>query len=293
MSFFLGTLLLAIVTALACALPGVFVVLRKHSMLIDAIGHSVLPGIAVGYLLTNDLNSPLVILAAALAGLLVVLGAQWLGDTGLISGDAPQGLIFPALFSFGVILITANFANVHLDTHAVLVGDLNLAAWEQLSIAGTLIGPKYLYIMLLVLALNCAFLFVLYPQLLLTTFDAGFARSVGLRVAVLNCVFMFVVSLTATAAFNAVGAILVIALIVIPAAGAKLVATSVPMMLAVAAAIAVVGAAGGFWIAFLLDAPTSATMTLIYGVLFGCCLILSRLLPKLPQRRVAQAPVAA
>src|SRR5690606_33279206 len=123
-----------------CALPGTFIVLRKNSMLVDAISHAVLPGIVVGYFFTQDLESPLLIVGAALAGLVVAVGSEWLGRTGLLTGDAPQGLVFPALFSAGVILVTAKFANVHLDTHAVLVGDLNLAAWEQLTVGGVAIG---------------------------------------------------------------------------------------------------------------------------------------------------------
>src|SRR5690625_6129699 len=86
-------------------------------MLVDAISHAVLPGIVVGYFITRDLESPLLILGAALAGLVVVLGSEWLTRTGLLTGDAPQGLVFPALFSGGVILVSVNFANVHLDTH--------------------------------------------------------------------------------------------------------------------------------------------------------------------------------
>lgn len=276
MSFIVGTLLLAVVTASACAVPGVFVVLRKHSMLIDAIGHAILPGIALGYLFTNNLNSPVVIVCAALAGVLVVLGAQWLGDSGLVIGDAPQGLIFPALFSVGVILITSHFSNVHLDTHAVLVGDLNLAAWHQLSLGGVQIGPVHLYIMLAVLVLNVAVIGLFYPQLLASTFDGQFARSIGVPVGMLSIAFMFLVSLTVTAAFNAVGAILVIALVVIPAAAAKQLATTVPRMMALTVLLAAVGAVAGFGVAYLLDAPTSATMTVIYGLEFLSCALWAR-----------------
>ena len=154
MSFVLGTSLLAVVTALACALPGVFIVLRKNSMLVDAISHAVFPGIVVGYLFSRDLDSPILIAGAALAGLLVVLGSEWLSRTGLITGDAPQGLIFPALFSIGVILITMNFSNVHLDTHTVLVGDLNLASFEQFAVQGIPVAPVYLVLMLGMLALK-------------------------------------------------------------------------------------------------------------------------------------------
>ncbi|MBO1900664.1 metal ABC transporter permease [Leucobacter weissii] len=268
MSFVLGTTLLAVVTALACAIPGAFVVLRRNSMLVDAISHAVLPGIVVGYFFTRDLDSPVLILGAALAGLLVVLGSEWLSRTGLLTGDAPQGLVFPALFSVGVILVTLNFANVHLDTHAVLVGDLNLAAFEQLVVDGVALGPAYLYLMLGVLVLNLAFLALFYPKLKITTFDARFAATAGLRVGLLNTAFMFLVSLTVTAAFHAAGAILVIALVVVPGATAYLLSRRLPVMIALTAGIAAAGAVAGFWIAYALDAATSAGMAVFYGALF-------------------------
>jgi len=268
MSFILGTTLLAVVTALACALPGVFVVLRKNSMLVDAISHAVLPGIVVGYFFTHSLDSPLLIVGAALTGLIVVLGSEWLTGTGLITGDAPQGLIFPALFSGGVILVTLNFANVHLDTHAVLVGDLNLAAFHQLIVGGVSIGPSYLYVMLGVLTLNVAFLTAGYHRLKITTFDAQFASSIGVRSGLVNTAFMFMVSLTVTAAFNAAGAILVIALMIVPPATAYLVSRRLPVMIALTAVIAAGGAVAGFRLSYALDAATSAGMAVFYGVVF-------------------------
>lgn len=277
MSFVVGTALLAVVTALACALPGTFVVLRKSSMLVDAISHAVLPGIVVGYFFTRDIGSPWLILGAALAGLVVVLGSEWLSRTGLLTGDASQGLVFPALFSAGVILVSANFANVHLDTHAVLVGDLNLAAWEQLSIAGVPLGPTYLYVMLGMLLINVVFLGVSYPRLKVTTFDPQFATTLGIRTGLVNTAFMFLVSLTVTAAFNAAGAILVIALMIVPPATAHLLTRTLPTMLGLTMVIAAVGALTGFWIAYVVDAATSAGMAVFYGVVFIAALGVARL----------------
>lgn len=288
MSFAVGTALLAVVTALACALPGVFVVLRKNSMLVDAISHAVLPGIVVGYFFSHNLDSPLLILGAALAGLVVVLGSEWLSRTGLLTGDAPQGLVFPALFSIGVILVTLNFANVHLDTHAVLVGDLNLAAWHQFTVGGVSWGPVYLYVMLAVLLVNIAFLALFYTRLKITTFDAQFAASLGIRPGLLNTVFMFLVSVTVTAAFNAAGAILVIALVVVPAATAYLLTSRLPVMILLTALVAVVGALAGFWIAYVLDAATSAGMSVFYGIVFVVALLASKLLER--QRRHRPKP---
>lgn len=291
MSFALGVALLAVVTAVTCALPGTYVVLRRSSMLVDAISHAVLPGIVLGYLLTRDLDSPVLIVGAALAGMLVVLGSEWLGRTGLLTGDAPQGLVFPALFSIGVILVTLNAANVHLDTHAVLVGDLNLAAWDQLEVAGRALGPRYLYLMLGMLVLNAVVLALLHRTLTLTTFDPVFARTIGIRSGLVNGVLMLLVALTVTAAYNAAGAILVIALVVIPPATARLLTDRLPVMLALAAGIAAAGALVGFWLAYALDAATSAGMATFYGVAFGAVLLATRL--RRPRRRVRGSGHAA
>lgn len=282
MSFMLGTTLVAVVMAVACALPGVFVVLRKNSMLVDGIGHAVLPGIVVGYTFTQDLGSPWLILGAALAGLIVVIGNEYLTRTGLLAGDSPQGLVFPALFSIGVIMVTANFANIHLDTHAVLVGDLNLASFQQLTIdipGGTPtldLGPVYLYMMLAVLLVNMAFLAAFYRQLKLTTFDPQFARTLGIRSGTLNTVFMFLVSVTVTAAFNGAGAILVIALVVAPPATAYLLTDRLPVMIGLTVGIAAAGAVGGFWAAYAANAATSAGMSVFYGTVFLLALAASR-----------------
>lgn len=293
MSFVIGTMLLAVVTAVACALPGTFVVLRRGSMLVDAIAHAVLPGIVVGYYFTRNFDSPILVVGSALAGLLVVLGAEWLSRTGLLTGDAPQGLIFPALFSGGVIMVSMNFANIHLDTHMVLAGDLNIAAFRHLIIGGVSVGPSYLYVMLGVLLINAIFLGVFYSKLKVTTFDPQFARSLGIRTGLLNAAFMFIVSVTVTAAFNASGAILVIALVVVPPATAYLLSTRLPVMIALTVVIAVTGALAGFWIAYALDAATSAGMAVFYGIMFAAVLLGTRVTQRRRQLRKRAAPLPA
>ncbi|MEM6481834.1 MAG: metal ABC transporter permease [Pseudomonadota bacterium] len=288
MSYVLGVVLLACVTALACALPGVFVVLRKNSMIVDGISHAVLPGIIVGFAVTQDLNSPILILGAALAGLLVVLGNEWLSDTGLLAGDAPQGLIFPALFAGGIILVSMDFQHVHLDTYAVLVGDLNLAAFPALVVNGVNIGPQYLYTMLGVLAANTVFILWFYRKLKLTTFDRQFADVLGMRTRLLNTAFMFLVSVTVVAAFKAVGAILVVSLLVAPAATAQLISKRLSMMIALAAVISVVGAIAGFGIAYVLNTGTSAAMAVFYGVLFVAVASIEKFVTQIRRKRHAK-----
>ena len=287
MSFAIGTMLLAVVTAVACALPGTFVVLRRGSMLVDVIAHSVLPGIVVGYFITRNFDSPLLIIGSALAGLLVVLGAEWLTRTGLFTGDAPQGLIFPALFSGGVILVSINFANIHLDTHMVLAGDLNIAAFRHLIIGGVSLGPSYMYVMLAVLLVNVTFLTVFYSKLQVMTFDPEFAGSLGIRTGLINTAFMFLVSVT----FNASGAILMIALVVVPPVTAYLLSTRLPVMMTLTVIIAIVGAVAGFWVAYVLDAATSAGMAVFYGLMFAAVLAGTRLAQR--RRKLAHHEISA
>lgn len=285
MSFLLGVVLLAVVTAVACALPGAFIVLRRNSMLVDAISHAVLPGIVLGYFLTRNPDSPLLVLGAALTGLLVVLGSEYLARTGLIAGDAPQGLVFPALFSIGVILVSLEFSDVHLDTHTVLVGDLNLAGFRQLGVAGVEIGPEALYVMVGVAALNALFVGLFYPRLKLAIFDAPFAHSIGIPTGLLNTALMLLVAVTVTAAFNVAGAILVIALMVVPAATALLLTKRLSRMVAATLGLAAGGALAGFWLAYFLDAPTSAGMAVFQGLVFATVLLVTRIRRPAPAAR--------
>ena len=284
-NFILGTCALAVTTALATALPGVFVVLRKSSMMVDGMSHAVLPGVVIGYALTHSLTSPLLIVGAAGAGLLVVLGSEALSRTRLLAGDASQGLVFPALFSAGVLLISIDFGNVHLDEHAVLVGDVNLAAWTPLTIGGIDVGPQYLYVMLAVLALNIGVIAALFPRLTVTTYDPAFAQSIGVRTGAINVVFMFLTSLTVTAAFHAAGAVLVLALVVIPAATARLWSIDLRDMVIGSVLVATLGTLAGFWLAYVLGAATSAGMAVVYGLIFFCVLAartaLSRVRPSI------------
>ncbi len=250
--------LLALVTALACAVPGVFVVLKGDSMVIDGIGHAVLPGIAVGYLFTSDIDSPWLLVTAAGEGLAVALLTEWLRRTGWLAGDAALGLVFPTLFAAGVVLISTRFSNVHLDVHAVLVGDLNLVAFTN---------PGYVWVMAGILAINAAFVAATWPRLVASTFDPQLLPGRGLHTAFMACV-----ACTATAAFQAAGAMLVIALMVFPAITARLLTHRVPTLMAVACCVAAVAAVAGFWVAYHLNAATSAAMTVANAVIFALVL---------------------
>lgn len=270
MSFIVSVALLAVVTALTCSLPGTFLVLRHQAMLIDAMSHAVLPGIVVGALLSGSTHSPLMIVFASAMGMLVVVGAEKLRNTGLIAGDANQGLIFPVLLAVGIILLSTVLQNVHICEDTVLTGDINLMALEpEHIIAGSLdFGPRTMWMMLGVFALNSLYIGVTFRVLKLATFDPLLARTMGFPVRLVEYGLMLLVSMTVVVAFDTAGAILVVALMVVPPATALLVARTLPQMILLSMGIAVGTALVGFWIALEFDLATSAMMAVVDGVVF-------------------------
>ena len=264
--------LIAIITAVACALPGVFLVLRRMTLMSDAISHAILPGIVLAFFLTESLSSPFLILAAAGTGVLTVLLVELLQRTKLVKEDAAIGLTFPALFSIGVILISRFAGNVHLDMDVVLLGELAYAPLNRLQVFGSDLGPVSLYVMGTILVLNLVFILLFYKELKLVTFDASLAASLGFAPTLIHYGLMTLVSVTTVGAFDAVGSILVVALIAGPAATAYLMTDKLSRMLILSAIIGSVNAVSGYWLAFLFDvsiAGAIATMTLlIFGLVF-------------------------
>jgi len=146
--------LIAAVVAVTCALPGVFLILRRMAMMSDAISHAILLGIVLAFFITKDLSSPFLVIAATLTGVLTVSLVELVNRTKLVREDASIGIVFPVLFSIGVILISRYAGDIHLDTDAVLLGELAFAPFNRLVILGYDIGPKSLYVMGGILLLN-------------------------------------------------------------------------------------------------------------------------------------------
>lgn len=261
--------LVAVVVAVACAIPGVFLVLRQMAMMSDAISHAILPGIVVGFFVTHDLGSPLLILAAALTGVLTVVLVEMLHGTGRVREDAAIGLVFPVLFSVGVLLIASYAGDVHLDTDAVLLGELAFAPFDRLVVGGWDLGPRALYLAGGAALLNAVFVGGFYKELKLSTFDAGLAAALGFAPAVLHYALMGCVSLTAVVAFDAVGSVLVVALMIGPPATAYLLTDRLSRMLGLSLLLGAAAAVGGYWLAHLLDASIAGSMATVVGGLFG------------------------
>ncbi len=260
--------LIASLVAIACAIPGTFLILRKMAMISDAISHSILPGIVIGFFITQDLNSPLLILLAAFTGIITVVLVERIQKTGLVKEDTAIGLVFPALFSIGVILIAKNANDVHLDVDAVLLGELAFAPFDRLLIAGTDIGPKSLWVIGIVLMVTVGLLIAFFKELKVSTFDAGLSASLGFSPVVIHYGLMTVSSVTTVGAFDAVGAILVVALMIAPAASAYLLTTDLKKMLLLSIGFGVLSAISGYWFAHWLDASIAGSITTMLGLLF-------------------------
>ncbi|MFL5331555.1 MAG: metal ABC transporter permease [Gemmataceae bacterium] len=269
----LDLLLTAMVTAAACAVPGVFLVLRRQAMAGDAIGHVILPGIVIGFFIAGTLQSPIVVIGAALMGVAAIAAVEWLERSGLIRGDAALGLIYPALFSVGVVLVSKKAGNVHLDTDAVLMGELAIATLRRFEMFGRDFGPWSLVVMANVLLVNLLFVGAFYKELKITTFDPAHAQAIGIPPGRVHYALMTLVALTVVAAFDAAGAVLVVAFLVAPAATAYLLTNRLERLIALAVAIGVIGAGLGTELSVRVDANVAGAIAAMLGGLFAAAFV--------------------
>lgn len=273
MSLPLEIQLVAVVVAVACALPGVFLVLRRMALMSDAITHTVLLGIVLAFFVTHDLTSPLLVLGAAATGVLTVALVEVVRNTKLLKEDASIGLVFPALFSIAVLLIARRAGNVHLDTDAVLLGEIAFAPFRRLEVGGVNLGPRALYVMGGILLLEIAVIVGFYKELKIATFDPALAAALGFSPVLLHYGFMGLVSVTAVGAFDTVGSVLVVALMIAPPAAAYLLSDRLGVVLLLAALIAALSAITGFWVAWWVDASIAGCMAAAAGVFFVLALL--------------------
>lgn len=262
--------LLAIIVcaAVTCALPGVFLVLRGIALMSDAMSHAVLLGIVVMFLLVRTLYSPLLLCGATLAGLATVFCTEMLIATKCLKKDTAIGLVFPLFFSLGVILITLYARDVHLDTDMVLLGELALTPFHRCIIGGYDIGPYALWQLGSILLINSVVFFVFFKEFALATFDEQYAAVIGFYPAVIHHILMLLTSVTVVGAFDAVGAIVVVALMITPAATAYLLTKDLAHLIGIAMGCSVTAAIGGYIFAMMADVSIAGSIALMTGLQF-------------------------
>ena len=226
----LPPILIGILAAIACALPGNFLVLRKQALIGDAISHVVLPGIVLAFLVTQALDAWAMLLGAGAAALFAVVMIDVIKRVSRIEMGAIMGVVFTTLFALGVLLLEQSSASsVHLDVEHALMGNLESLIWleargwasllDPVALAGL---PPELPRLALTLVLIVVLLIIFWRPLTLSTFDEGYAESLGLPVRAISLGLVMVAALAAVTAFDAVGSIIVIAMFICPAAAARL-----------------------------------------------------------------------
>ncbi|MFV1994623.1 MAG: metal ABC transporter permease, partial [Verrucomicrobiales bacterium] len=234
--------------ASAAALPGCFLVLRRMSMMGDAISHAVLPGLAAGFLLTGSRSSAVMFLGAAIVGILTALFTQWISKLGNVDRGAAMGIVFTTLFAIGLIFIVRAADHVDLDPGCVLYGAIELTPLDTLSISlgdSSVEVPRAAAVLGAVLLLNALLIVLLFKEFRLSAFDPALATTLGINATFMHYLLMTMVAVTTVAAFEAVGSIIVIATLIVPPATALLLTKRLPVMLALSVLFAVAAAVLG------------------------------------------------
>jgi manganese/zinc/iron transport system permease protein len=247
------------------------------AMLGDAISHSILFGIVVAYLITQSRSPWIMGMGALIVGLLTTYLSNFLHLRGKLQEDASIGIVFTWLFALGVILISLFAGQIDLDQDCVLYGELAFTPFDTVTLFGREIGPRAFWMLLVVSIFNICCITIGYRKLKLCAFDPLLARSLGIRVEFWHYLLMSLVSLSTVAAFESVGAILVVALLVVPANTAFLFASSLIGMLALASLFGIGSALSGYWLASYFDASISASIALMGGAFFVMALLASQL----------------
>lgn len=265
---------IAILSAVACAVPGTFLVLRKMSMMGDAISHAILPGLAVAFLWTGSRDSVAMFVGAALVGVLTAVFVSWINSAGEVEEGASMGVVFTTLFALGLIMIVQAADQVDLDPSCVLYGSLELVPLDTILLAGWDV-PRAVVKLSLILLLNIGFVTFFFKELLISTFDPALSSTQGFSPQLLNLQLMGLVAVTAVASFESVGSILVIAMLIVPAATAQLLTDRLGPLLWLSALTAALSAVLGHISAITLprlfgfdDTNTAGMMAVVGGLLF-------------------------
>ncbi|MBI3966799.1 MAG: metal ABC transporter permease [Chloroflexi bacterium] len=284
--------LTAVLVAIPCSLVGCFLVLRKMAMLGDAISHAVLPGIVIAFFLAGGPEPIPVILGATALGLITVVLVEALNRSRLVKEDAAIGLVFPALFALGVFMVSRFGKGVHLDTQHVLYGEIAYAPFDTLIVNGIALGPKPMWVLGIITLLDLALILLFYKELKLVSFDPGLAAVLGFSPIALHYLLMSAVSVTTVAAFDSVGAILVVALLIVPPSTAYLLTDRLPLMLSLSVVAGILSAVLGYGLARLVDGSIAGAMATVAGLLFGLAALgsprygaVARLLQRAQRRR--------
>ena len=260
--------------AVASALLGNFLVLRKMSMLGDAVTHAVLPGIAVAFFLSQSRSSLPMFIGAVIVGVLTAVFTEWIRRVGKVDEGASMGVVFTSLFALGLVMLVQAADKVDLDPDCVLYGAIELTPLDTIHLLGTQV-PRAAAVLAVVALINALFVTLFFKELKICSFDAGLADTMGFSSRLMHYLLMVLVSVTAVASFESVGSILVVAMFVVPAATAYMLTDRLWMMIVLSVLVGIVSAVLGHIAA--LEVPswfgyrsttTAGMMAVVAGLLF-------------------------
>lgn len=269
-----STVGLALLCNTACALLGTFLVLRRMSLLSDAISHAVLPGLVVAFLITGRLDPWAMLAGAVVVGMLTATGVQAVRQLAQLADDASMGVVYPVLFALGVVLLSRYAHHVDLDTDCVLFGLLELAALDTIRL-GTWELPRSLLTLAPALLGVLGFLLLAWKELLAASFDPAMAAAAGLRPRLMHYLLMALVATVAVASFEAVGSILVVAMMIVPGVCGRLLSDRVTGTLFWAVLVAWVAALWGYALAAWFNTTVAGSMAVAAGVVLVLVVLLS------------------
>lgn len=255
--------------AICCGLLGCFLILRKMAMVGDAISHAVLPGIVLAYLFSGSRAVLPMLLGAAVLGIFTTIMIEFLYKKAKLQTDASIGITFTWLFAIGVILISYFAGNVDLDQDCVLYGEILFVPLEpSLIIFGLEIGPQTIWVLIATLVIILSFIWKGYKGLFITTFNPEYAVALGISSAFWHYALMALVSVTTVVSFESVGAILVVAFLIVPPATAYLITDDLKKMLALTVLFGILSSFLGYYLAIWIDGSVAAAMVSVAGILF-------------------------
>jgi manganese/zinc/iron transport system permease protein len=270
-----------ILAGLSCALLGNFLVLRKMSMMGDAISHAVLPGLAIAFFITLSRDSVPMFIGAALIGVVTAVLTQAVHQLGKVEQSASMGVVFTVLFAVGLILIVRAANAVDLDPGCVLYGSIELIPLNTATVFGVEV-PKAVLSMGAVLLLDAVVVLLLWKELNLSSFDPALATTLGINAKLMHYVLMTLVAMTTVAAFESVGSIMVIAMLIVPAATAQLFARRLPAMVVLSLVITAIAAVLGHvsaitvptWFGFA-DTNSAGAIAAFLGLVFLIAMVVA------------------
>src|SRR3990172_7054437 len=261
-------------TNMACGLVGCYLVLRRMSLMGDAISHAVLPGLVLAFLFSGSMSIGPLFVGAVLVGVLTSFLTQTLHQYGRVPTDASMGVVFTSLFALGVVLLKRYVSGVHFDVACFYEGSLLQVALDTVEVAGFQV-PRGLITIAPVLTVNILAIVVFWKELRLSAFDPELATAMGFSATAMHYLLMVLVAVTAVASFEAVGSILVVSILIVPGATAHLLCDRLGPMLIVAALVAVASSVFGYWCAHVWDVAPAVAMAVVAGGIYGVTVVLS------------------